>query len=812
MAGPAAPAPPTAQALNEAVNGATALLLGGDEDQARRELTCVLEASPDHVDALRLQRQITLDPVAELGDRAIPYRVRSGETIEELAQRFLGDPRLFYVLSRYNRLPAPDAVMTGTVLRIPEAAALRAGLKLEPADASRPPPTVEGLMRAARSAMARQDLRAAIAAWDRVLELQPGHAAATIERQRAVDLLQRSQSAARPPAPTPRPTTSPPAAPPVPAPALPPTSSTPPPVTPPPVAAPAPPPPSTRPGPIAARPPATSASAVARTPPAMRRHVGMEAPSRARPGQPIPVRIALTERHSVAGVAVEAPAGMALDREGRLPMQLPTSRSSWRIQVVLDAPGFLIRGEQASVAQLTLPRNGDSSPARFEVVARAGEVGDRMLKATLWHEGRYLGSASRRVNVGPGPQEPCVLALRGRGTSPAPGPLVAGSAPEMPVEDGGGPSTTAGADLYLYVRHDDPRALGDGQVIVASPHLAGYVTTGPFTMPADAESWLAQWYARLNQAVAGRGPLAAAPRDTPAQMAQRVAMMRGFGTELYERLAPPAFRRALERLLANDSRRNLSVQIYSNNPTIPWELMRPGRLGNREIDFLGTEFRVARWHTDGGAGLLDRPVRQLTMREVVVLAPDYGGTKLLPALQEEVAQLSRLRGFRKTTADQATMRLLAGAPPAGIVHFAGHGELRGSGGARREYLLQLQDGSLDATAWRNMARPAAGQAMYFFNACQLGQTDSIGGSVAGWAPALLDSGAGGYIGGLWALRDEAAAAFSRQFYEALTARSSMGSVADAAREARRLFFTTGDVTYLAYVLYGDTDLRVTFLP
>lgn len=781
------------------------LLLGGDEDQARRELACVLDVAPEHPTARGLQRQISADPVAELGAAAVPYRVQGGETIEQLARRFLGDSNLFYVLARYNGLSAPDVVMTGTVLRIPEAAALRAGLKPVPPDAVPAQPTVEGLARMARSAVARNDLQAAIAAYDRILELDPGNAVATRERRRAVELQQRVSRIAGSPAVSPPVTHAPPPAAPV-SPPRPPTAG-PVPATTPPVAAspraasPASPPP------VPTAPSTVTPAGAGRLPAAVRRHVGMEAPSRARPGQAIPVRIALTERQLTTGVVVEPPPGASLDRDGRLAMPLPVQRRSWRIQVVLDAPGFLVRGEHASVAQMTLPRSGDSSPATFEIVARSGEVGDRLLKATLWHEGRYLGSASRRVTVGTGPQEPCWLEQQARAAEPAAALAAAGAAAEVPIEESSD-APVQGADLYLYVRHDDPRVLGDGQVIVASPHLAGYVTASPFKMPPDAAPWLAQWYARLNEAVAGRGPLAVPAAAAPALVEQRVALVRGFGSELYERLAPPAFRRALERLLAGSDRRTISIQIYSNNPTIPWELMRPGRLGGRDVDFLGTEFRVARWHTDGGAGLLDRPVRRLPMREVVVLAPDYGGAKVLPALKDEVAQLSRLRGFRQAAADQATMRSLASAPPAGIVHFAGHGELRGGGAARREYLLQLQDGSLDATAWRGMARPSAGQAMYFFNACQLGQTDSIGGSVAGWAPALLDSGAGGYVGGLWALADGAAAAFSRRFYEGLFARSSGGSVADAAKEARRLFFTTGDVTHLAYVFYGDADLRI----
>jgi hypothetical protein len=45
--------------------------------------------------------------------------------------------------------------------------------------------------RAARAAFAKQDLDGAIAAWDRVLVLDPNNSTAKLERQRAVELKER---------------------------------------------------------------------------------------------------------------------------------------------------------------------------------------------------------------------------------------------------------------------------------------------------------------------------------------------------------------------------------------------------------------------------------------------------------------------------------------------------------------------------------------------------------------------------------------------------------------------------------------------
>jgi hypothetical protein len=99
-------------------------------------------------------------------------------------------------------------------------------------------------------------------------------------------------------------------------------------------------------------------------------------------------------------------------------------------------------------------------------------------------------------------------------------------------------------------------------------------------------------------------------------------------------------------------------------------------------------------------------------------------------------------------------------PPGGIVHFAGHGEVAGRTAVERRFAIRLEDGAFDVMDWRGAA---AGQgrerALFFFNACDVGQAESIAGAVEGWAPAVLARGAAGYIGGLWPLNDDPAARF-----------------------------------------------------
>jgi len=219
--------PATIQTAQRLATSAIELLESGNEDQASAELQRALQNDPNNKLAQSLLKQIQNDPVATLGRENFPYRVQPGESLSKIAQRFLGDVHLFYVLARYNDLRVPKQLQSGQMIKVPgkappvTAAApaptparsptaggpAAAPAPAEPAaaaptPAAPPAPAVDpakqaerdrankvaAATKAARSAYARQDLVAAIRNWDTVLELDAGNTNAKIERQRAVDL------------------------------------------------------------------------------------------------------------------------------------------------------------------------------------------------------------------------------------------------------------------------------------------------------------------------------------------------------------------------------------------------------------------------------------------------------------------------------------------------------------------------------------------------------------------------------------------------------------------------------------------------
>jgi tetratricopeptide (TPR) repeat protein len=104
--------------VGERLSLAAELLRHGDRDKARGELAAALRTNPSNARAARLLADMDADPRATLGAESFTYTVRSGDSIERLASRFLGDPLRFYILGRYNGLASLD-LAPGQALMIP---------------------------------------------------------------------------------------------------------------------------------------------------------------------------------------------------------------------------------------------------------------------------------------------------------------------------------------------------------------------------------------------------------------------------------------------------------------------------------------------------------------------------------------------------------------------------------------------------------------------------------------------------------------------------------------------------------------------
>ena len=537
------------------------------------------------------------------------------------------------------------------------------------------------------------------------------------------------------------------------------------------------------------------------------RYPTIHAPDEVEPLEEFDVQVSLTEEQEVFEVEVKS--GTTTD-EAQLVLSLPEHMQSWTIQVVLSAPGFKIIG--GNKAEIVLPREGDSSPALFTLSAKPFKKAIRKSKlfATLWYKGAYLAKIVRPiliVNPEAGPAAASAEAAR-TAASPA---TTRGSTPTR------GPAalldfTIKPPDLTVYVlESQNPSRPGETQIMINSPYLQ--ITSTTFDRPEGLGDWLSSKYSKFVLAATTRGLKSERKKAMSPEVTKdrNMMLMKGFGRELYQKFTPPAFKDAFWRLKDKRGAEFKSIQIFSNNPVLPWELMRPGRDdGSGEVDFLGIEFRLARWHISQNATQLDRPPQAKTLETLTVIAPEYEGSSVLPNQVKELAVLEGVRGYKRLPGEYWAIKKLFAAAPGGIIHFAGHGVVGDSEQGTHEYSIQLEDAEMDLMTWRGMT---AGQnpnhPFVFFNACEIGQSHSVANFVDGWAPAVLEAGSSGYIGGMWPLGDLGAAEFSTKFYGMLEEQLGHGPVpvAEILRVARQQFYETGDPTHLAYVYYGDPNFQ-----
>ncbi len=180
------------------IEAIAALLDQGDRAKAKKRVVAGLKRSPGDASLMLLRDSIERTPEELLGPANFPYTARPGETMAEIAQRFLGNRLKSYQLARYNAIERPAALTAGTVLRIP--GQQRAEPRSEPAkrperradpqpQASRPKPAVATPAPAparapANSAAARQARSAGLAALN---EGNPARAVALLSRAAALE-------------------------------------------------------------------------------------------------------------------------------------------------------------------------------------------------------------------------------------------------------------------------------------------------------------------------------------------------------------------------------------------------------------------------------------------------------------------------------------------------------------------------------------------------------------------------------------------------------------------------------------------------
>jgi hypothetical protein len=395
-------------------------------------------------------------------------------------------------------------------------------------------------------------------------------------------------------------------------------------------------------------------------------------------------------------------------------------------------------------------------------LAAASEI---EVKAFFFHAGRAVGTARRSLFVG---QDASASAAAATG--------------RLEVEADAEPP-----DLTVTVLVPDASRPGDLLWLVeAREHFNGLPESirGKTNVGPDARSYASKLLDDLSSLVRG----------------QHVERFQGVGDEIWRR-APGVFHDTYWAMW-DHYRRPLSIQFISDEPNVPWELMRPSRPGEQHA-LLVMGHAVARWITDYGNNMQNH----LPEGGLAVLAPRYRSpSRRLKAAQEEAESIITRFGAARLEATRAkVIELLEGADPRiGFLHFAGHGHFDMQ--TPNSSAIELEDAGLAAgeVARQEVTLGEVCRTLVFFNACEVGASSSALGAVGGWAEALLRRRFGGFIAPLWAVDDEDSSTVANELLDRIVKeKQPIGAVLRGIRERHG----AESPTFLSYLYYGDVNAR-----
>lgn len=268
--------------------------------------------------------------------------------------------------------------------------------------------------------------------------------------------------------------------------------------------------------------------------------------------------------------------------------------------------------------------------------------------------------------------------------------------------------------------------------------------------------------------------------------------VRSQGQKLYRDLIPEKLDRRLRPLLD----RVASLQVYSEDVSIPWELLCFPARSSDPGTMWAEAFQVCRMPPD-----IDKVSRRIDIGKIAWVVGDGS----LPSVADERGAIEEIVDGRWPIVEvpsryQDVVETM-GSGEFGLWHFVGHGSAEGEDADSFRLVLDdhnLKPGDLQASAAGiEMSAP-----LVFFNACQVGRSGYGLTGVGGWGNEFLSLGASAFVGPLWSVRDSRAALFAKAFYRRLLAGETVGAAVQHARKQLRND-RPGDPTWLAYTAFAD---------
>lgn len=293
------------------------------------------------------------------------------------------------------------------------------------------------------------------------------------------------------------------------------------------------------------------------------------------------------------------------------------------------------------------------------------------------------------------------------------------------------------------------------------------------------------------------------------QKGQHVRAINGFGEKLYDQ-SPENFKLTYEAL-----RKNLGeafcIQFITDEPYVPWELMKPPGVPGKAGQVLAATHPIGRWISAYESTM---PYK-LPTGQIVTVAPDYAGRKFkglpvrqLPqALAESQMLVDDFHATRVPGDVTSVLDLLEkdSLGPVAVLHFAGHGTFDDNAAETSRILLQDGDVQVIEIRREEVRLGKLYGTLVFLNACQVGAAASVLGSMGGWAEAFLREGFSAFVAPLWSVNDDDAKDTVARFFTEVVAKKRPPA---EALQVIRATYGDRSPTYMSYLYYGDVMARI----
>lgn len=314
---------------------------------------------------------------------------------------------------------------------------------------------------------------------------------------------------------------------------------------------------------------------------------------------------------------------------------------------------------------------------------------------------------------------------------------------------------------------------------------------------------------------AGETPLYEDPREFHQKLRRRLERASGrpgadreleaIGQDLWNRILPQQVRDAYPALQAA-----CSMQITSDEPWIPWEIVMPSRQeSGRTVldDPWCLRFDLTRWLS--GRTAPPGHIRVASMALLDVGSPDAKTA----GSESENAELRRLlsrvgvidRSPRHGDSAEVHGLLDRSVGHIGLWHFSGHGDPQGLRLADDALLRPEHISDLRAEALRRR-RP-----LVVANLCRSALQGWGPGGLDGWPAAFARAGGTPFVGTQWSVSTDIAHLWATHFYLGLIRGESVGAAITSARRICRTRWPD-DLSWLAYSVYAHPHTTVTFGP